>query len=77
MSRNQRHVVHHDDGWADKAPHADRPSKVFPTQQDAIDHARGILRNNGGGELIIHGLDGSIRKTDTVPPGNDPFPPRG
>ena len=77
MSRNQRHVVHHDDGWAVKAPNADRASAVLPTQQDAIDRARDILRNDGGGELIIHGLNGSIQKTDTVPPGNDPFPPRG
>lgn len=77
MSRNQRHVVTHGDDWAVKAPNADRPSAVLPTQQDAIDRARDILRNDGGGELIIHGVDGSIRKTDTVPPGNDPFPSRG
>ena len=78
MSRNERHVVPHgDDDWAVKAPHVERPSGIFPTQQDAIDRARQILRNDGGGELVIHRPDGSIRDSDTVPPGNDPFPPRG
>jgi hypothetical protein len=42
----------------------------------AEDRARAILRNSGGGELITHGTDGKIRDSDTVPPGNDPFPPR-
>jgi hypothetical protein len=30
----------------------------------------------GGGEVKIHGTDGKIRDSRTVPPGNDPFPPR-
>ena len=77
MSRNERHVVPHGDDWAVKAPNADRASAVLPTQQDAIDRARDILRNDGGGELVIHRPDGSIRDSDTVPPANDPFPPRG
>ena len=77
MSRNERHVVPHGDDWAVKAPHADRVSAILPTQQDAIDRARDILRNDGGGELVIHRPDGSIRDSDTVPPGNDPFPPKG
>ena len=35
-----------------------------------------ILGNDGGGEAVIHGRDGKIRDSDTVPPGNDPMPPR-
>ena len=28
------------------------------------------------GEVRIHGLDGRIRDSDTIPPARDPFPPR-
>lgn len=75
--RNERHVVPDGNGgWKVVAPHADRSSGNFDTQADAIDRARQILGNNGGGEVVIHRPDGSIRDLDTVPPGNDPFPPR-
>ncbi|MEV0087368.1 DUF2188 domain-containing protein [Saccharopolyspora sp. NPDC050642] len=32
---------------------------------------------DGGGELVIHGTDGTIRDKRTVPPGHDPYPPPG
>ena len=35
-----------------------------------------LAHNSGGGEVRIHGLDGKIRDSDTVPPARDPFPPR-
>ena len=35
-----------------------------------------MLKNQGGGELITKGLDGKIRSKDTIPPGNDPNPPK-
>jgi Uncharacterized protein conserved in bacteria (DUF2188) len=77
MSRNERHVVPNDDGgWDVQKPGAERSSGHFPTQGDAIDRARDIVRNSGGGEVVIHRSDGRIRDSDTVPPGNDPFPPR-
>ena len=68
--------VHPDGGWQVKAPGADRASSRHKTQADAIDRARDILAGNGGGELTIQGRDGQIRDSDTVPPGNDPNPPR-
>jgi hypothetical protein len=75
---NDRHVVPaKDGGWDVKAPGADRASGHFDTQKDAIDRAREIIHNAGGGELITHGTDGKIRDKDTVAPGNDPYPPRG
>ena len=46
------------------------------TQADAINRAREIVRNAGGGEIVIHGLDGKIRDKETVAPGNDPNPPQ-
>ncbi len=75
-TRNERHVAPHPEGWQVTKPGASRPSAVTDTQQQAIDRARDIVRNDGGGEVVIHGRDGRIRDSDTVPPGNDPFPPR-
>ncbi len=77
MSRNERHVVPRDDGWAVVKPQSDRASALTDTQAEAIDRAREILGNDGGGELVIHRPDGTIRDSDTVPPGNDPYPPPG
>ena len=78
MPRKERHVVPSNDqgGWDVVKPSAGRSSGHFPTQGDAIDRAREIMRNEGGGEVVIHRPDGSIRDSDTVPPGHDPFPPR-
>lgn len=37
--------------------------------------SRHVVRE-GGGEVRIHGRDGKIRDSDTVPPGRDPHPPK-
>jgi Uncharacterized protein conserved in bacteria (DUF2188) len=75
---NQRNVVPNPEGgWDVTKPGAGHSSGHFDNQQDAIDRGRAILGNDGGGELRIHGVDGQIRANDTVPPGDDPFPPRG
>jgi hypothetical protein len=63
-------------GWQAKAPGARRASTVVRTQGEAIDRAREILANIGGGELTIQGRDGVIRDSDTVSPAQDPCPPR-
>ena len=76
MSKS-RMVSPHANGWADKDNSASKPAKVYPTQAEAISSAREHLRNQGGGELSIQGTDGKIRAKDTVPHGNDPFPPKG
>ena len=72
-SRNQ-HVVPHDQGWAVRGAGSQRASSVHRTQQEAIDAAREIARNQGS-ELIIHRKDGRIRERDSH--GNDPSPPPG
>jgi hypothetical protein len=77
MPRNERHVVPNSGGgWDVHAPGSSRSSGHTETQEEAIDRAREIVRNTGGGEIVIHGRDGRIRDSDTVPPGNDPNPPR-
>lgn len=77
MSSNNRHVVPNPSGgWDVVKPDAERASSHHDTQQQAIDRGREIVHNLGGGELRIHGRDGQIRDSDTVAPGNDPYPPR-
>lgn len=63
-------------GWNVTKPGSDRASAHVDTQQEAIDRARTIVTNAGGGEVRIHGRDGQIRDSDTVGGGNDPNPPR-
>ena len=41
-------------------------------KSEAITTARARLRAVGGGELVIHNMDGSIADKDTIAPGNDP-----
>jgi hypothetical protein len=73
---NDRYVVNHSGGWAVRSADSGRVSEVFDTQEHAINRAREIVRNLGGGEVRIQGRDGQWRDSDTIPPGNDPFPPR-
>ena len=72
-----RDVINHGNAWAVKKGRADRVSKTFRTQEDAIAYAKKVVANLGGGEVRIQGRDGKWRDTITVPNGNDPFPPRG
>ena len=62
--------------WENKRNDADRASSLHPTQEEAEQEARKMLRNQGGGELITKGLDGKIRSKDTIAPGKDPNPPK-
>lgn len=72
-----RMVYRREDGtWANKRNDADRASSVHPTQREAEAAARGMLKNQGGGELTTKGTNGLIRSKDTIAPGNDPYPPR-
>jgi len=41
------------------------------TQKAAEKMAKEFAANSGGGEVRIHGLDGKIRDSDTVKPGNE------
>lgn len=76
-NQNRRHVVPNaNGGWDVEKPGASRASAHADTQKDAIARAKEIVGNAGGGEVTIHGRDGKIRDSDTVAPGNDPFPPR-
>lgn len=73
---SDRYVVKHGDDWAVKKAGADRASGVYGTQAKAESAAKRIVGNAGGGEVRIQNRHGRWRDSDTVPPGNDPFPPR-
>jgi hypothetical protein len=77
MPKHQRHVVPNPEGgWDVKAPGGQRASSHHQTQADAEARAKEILGNQGGGEAVIHDRHGKIRDSDTVPPANDPNPPK-
>ncbi len=78
MSKDRdRTVSQRSDGtWGNQRNDADRASCVHRTQKEAIQAAKEMLTNQGGGELTTMGVDGKIRSKDTIAPGNDPNPPR-
>lgn len=77
MANQDRIVYRKENGkWADEAVGAERAAALFDTQEEAIASARGRLERGSGGELIIKGEDGQIRRKITVGRATDPFPPR-
>jgi hypothetical protein len=77
MSKDRDRTVYRSgDKWINKRNDAERASSTHDTQKEAIDAARHMLQNQGGGELTTKGLDGKIRSKDTISPGRDPNPPR-
>lgn len=63
-------------GYNIKREGAKRISDSSSTREEAESEAKRLASNSGGGEVRIHGLDGKIRDSDTVPPANDPNPPK-
>lgn len=71
---NQHVTPHPDGGWQIKGEGNSRATRRTETQQEAIDIAREISRNQQS-ELFIHGRNGQIRERDSY--GHDPYPPKG
>lgn len=65
-------VVRHGDGWAVRRDGAQRVSKTFETQQDAIAHGRPIAQREET-EFRVQNTRGRWRESDSY--GNDPAPP--
>ena len=74
MATRNQHVVPRGHRWAVRKAGAEKVTRRFDTQQEAIEAARSIARNQGG-EVFIYGRDGRIRERDSC--GHAPFPPRG
>jgi hypothetical protein len=53
-------------GWVNKKNSNKQVSSVHSTQADAVNAAKVMLKNQGGGELMIKGLDGKIRSKNTI-----------
>ncbi len=74
MKKNQ-HVVPHGKGeWAVKGEGNEKYTYITPLQQDAIEIAKQISKNQQS-ELFIHTRKGKIRERNSY--GEDHFPPRG
>ncbi|MDC9499228.1 MULTISPECIES: DUF2188 domain-containing protein [unclassified Pseudoalteromonas] len=74
MSKGKnQHVVKHPDGWAVKGAGNSKATKVIRTQQEAIDVAEQIAKNQQS-DTKVHGRDGKIRAGNSY--GNDPHPPK-
>jgi len=74
---NNRMVYKRPNGnWVNKKNGTSKVSSVHGTQQEAVNAAKEMLKNQGGGELTTKGLNGQIRSKDTIAPGNDPNPPK-
>jgi len=70
--KNQ-HVVPHDGKWAVRGEGNEKVTSIHDTQQDAIDAAIPIAKNQQS-EVVTHRRDGRIRDKDSY--GNDPCPPK-
>lgn len=74
MPRDTHHVVPNPaGGWDVKRGGSERASAHTDTKAQAVDRGREISRNQGT-ELVIHGTNGVIQRSDSH--GNDPCPPR-
>lgn len=74
MNGKNQWVVPRGDGWAVRGEGNSRDSLHHDTQQEAIDTARNIARNQRS-ELFIQNQHGQIRERNSY--GNDPYPPAG
>lgn len=71
--RRRKHEVrwvlpNHEGGWRVVRDDHQRASAYARTKAEAIDRARQIVRNLGGGEVLIANRDGRIAETQTVGP---------
>jgi hypothetical protein len=60
-------------GWDLRRGGAERATAHFPNKQETIDYGRQVSRNQQT-ELVIHGRDGRIQRSDSH--GHDPCPPK-
>jgi hypothetical protein len=74
MAKRDQHVVPSSGGdWAVRRTGAERATRIFDTQKEAVTYARSLAKKERG-ELYIHAKDGTIRQKDSF--GRDPLPPR-
>ena len=68
------HVIPSQEGaWRVKRAGANRAISVHSTQREAFGKARELAKKDVG-DVIVHGVDGTIRSSSTF--GKDPYPRR-
>lgn len=60
-------------GWRVKRAGANRATSVHSTQREAFGKARELAKKYVG-DVIVHGVDGTVRSSSTF--GKDPYPRR-
>ena len=75
MTRNTVHIVPNttQGGWSVKKEGTDRASVRTETKAEAVRLGR-VMSQRSGNELVVHGEDGKIQRSDSH--GHDPCPPR-
>lgn len=74
MPRKEHHIVPNPNGgWDVKRENAKRASGHYDTKAEAEAAGR-TMSINGKTELVVHGEDGRIQRSDSH--GNDPCPPK-
>ena len=74
MTAKSQYVVPRGKKWAVRKAGAERVTRHLDTQQEALEAARRIARNQGS-DVFIFGRDGRIRGCDSH--GDTPLPPDG
>ena len=73
MSQKGQHVVPRGGKWGVRSTGAERVSRLYATQEEAIQQARERARRDGG-ELYIHDRNGRIREVSSF--SRDSMPPK-
>jgi uncharacterized protein DUF2188 len=69
---NDRYVVPSEEGgWDVVKENHRRASAHLPTKREAINRARQIVANAGGGEVRIQNQQGRLIDSDTIKPGHE------
>ena len=56
-----QHVTPKGNKWQVKGAGADKATKLFDTQAEAIKYAKTVAKNQDAG-VVVHGTDGKVRK---------------
>lgn len=73
MTKDNIHIVPHENGWAIEKEQSERASRIMPTKEKAVEIGREMAKTQRV-ELVIHKKDGTIQDKDSY--GNDPCPPK-
>ena len=67
MAQTVYHVVPNEGRWAVKREGADRASRVADDQNEAVEVAEQLARNQAPARVVVHGADGLIQTVHTGP----------